>query len=89
MRLVLLTGLGLEHRFVTWALLNAFAGCVDAVLIAHTPRPHWRRHFAAPMRGDQWSYVSLIHAVQIGIVTDGIHRSIPSSALNTSPRADA
>ena len=47
MRLVVLTGLGLEHRFVTRALLSAFADCVGAVLIAQTPR----RGLASQMRG--------------------------------------
>jgi methionyl-tRNA formyltransferase len=47
MRLVILTGLGLEHRFVTRALLHAFASSIDAVLIAQPPR----RGLASRVRG--------------------------------------
>lgn len=37
MRLVILTGLGLEHRFVTRALLDAFPGDVAAIVVAQPP----------------------------------------------------
>ncbi len=61
MRLVVLTGLGLEHRFVTRALLQAFAHSVDAVLIAHPPR----RGLASRVRGyvRRYSFSQLVSRI--------------------------
>jgi hypothetical protein len=44
------------------------------------PTPYARQHFpdcVSVLPGDQWSYLALIRSAQIGILTDGVHRSIP------------